>query len=472
MSDNDVLQSLGATTFESVDSRIGALQFTHDFANGYPAPETLEKLFDERDFQRACQAYIWSLPIVSFAAWQHAQTEQLGAANGQIVAYLSYTDKRGILTANATTPYYLAFVDLTAAGPFVLELPEQGVRGGLTDFWQRALPGSTAGGRYLLLGPGQQQPTDADGYTVLRSPTTNALFGTRITVTDPAEAQEVLEKVRFYPYAQRANPPVTDIDHAGDRAWSGMPPRGMDYWKLLGTVINREPVAERDHFFLEMLKPLGIEKGKDFAPDERQTRLLTEGVLVGEAMAKANTADRRFSSLYRPNTHWDHALNLDADDPDEYWGRLDERASWFYEAVTAAGDMSPKRPGTASSTYLGAYRDSKGEWLDGGNTYLLRVPPDAPADLFWSVTVYDVDTRCLIDNPQQIADRSSRMDLRMNHDGSIDIFCGPVPPEGLEQNWIPTLPGKAWFAYFRLYNPTQPYFDATWPLPDFERVDG
>ncbi|WP_199553877.1 DUF1254 domain-containing protein [Sandaracinobacteroides hominis] len=456
----------GPTT---IGTRIGALSFTHDMPNGYPTPETLEKLFDERDFQRACQAYLWALPIVSFAAWQRSQAEQLGAANGQLVSYLSYVDKLGILTANATTPYYVGFVDLAAGGPHVLDLPLEGVRGGLTDFWQRALPGSTEGGRYLILGPGQEPPADAGDYKLLHTPTFNNLLGVRVTVTDPAETKTVLGKLRFYPHARRADPPAIDILAAADRPWSGMPPRDLDYWQLLSLVINREPMAERDHFFLEMLKPLGIEKGRAFAPDARQAKLLAEAVLVGEAMAKANAADRRFNSLYRPGTRWDHALNLDADNVEEYWGRLDERASWFYEAVTAAGDMSPKRTGVASSAYLGAYRDSKGEWLDGGNSYVLRVPPDAPAELFWSLTVYDVDTRCLINNPQQIADRSSRMKLTSNADGSIDIHCGPEAPAGFESNWIPTLPGKAWFAYFRLYNPTQAYFDASWPLPDFER---
>ena len=43
---------------------------------------------------------------------------------------------------------------------------------------------------------------------------------------------------------------------------------------------------------------------------------------------------------------------------------------------------------------------------------------------------------------------------------------GPTVPEGHEKNWIPTVPGKAWFAYFRFYAPLEPYLDATWPLPD------
>jgi len=244
----------------------------------------------------------------------------------------------------------------------------------------------------------------------------------------------------------------------------------MEYWERLNDVIQREPVEPHDIFFHDMLRPLGIEKGKPFKPDARQTKILTEAVLVGEAMAKANSADRRFAgSKFRPDAHWDFALQLDADNPDAFWDLLDERASWFYEAVGAGPAMAPKRPGP-SSAYLGAYKDNAGEWLDGGNSYRLRVPPNPPIKLFWSVTLYDIDTRALIVNDQKIADRSSRMDLRKNDDGSVDIYTGPAAPAGFEKNWIPTVRGKNWFAYFRFYQPTEPYFDRSWPLPDFERV--
>jgi len=103
--------------------------------------------------------------------------------------------------------------------------------------------------------------------------------------------------------------------------------------------------------------------------------------------------------------------------------------------------------------------------LDGGRPYRLHIPPNPPAKLFWSVTLYDLDTRSLILNQQEIADRSSRMDLKNNGDGSVDVYCGPKAPEGFEQNWIPTVPGKGWFSYFRLYEPTEAYFDASWKLP-------
>jgi hypothetical protein len=457
--------------FTTVGTRIGDLSFTHDLPNGYPAPQTLEKLFDERDFQRACQAYIWSLPLVGFAQWQYDARQTLGAVNGQIVSYLSYVDRIGILTPNAVTPYYVGFVDLSESGPMVLELPPSGIRGGLVNVWQEAMEGCAPGGRYLLLGPGQEAGGDVAGLEVRQLSSLNFMLGVRITVTDPEQTKSVLAALRLYPLTQRAAPPPTEILAAADRPWSGTQPRGLAYWERLAAIIEREPFAERDHFFLEMLKPLGIAKGKPFAPDVRQSGLLEEGALVGEAMAKANTYDRRFPNVkYRTGADWDHALNLNADDPAEYWDRLDERASWFYEAYSAAADMSPGKPGTASSAYLGAYRDSAGDWLDGACTYRLRVPANPPANLFWSLTLYDLDTRSLLLNDQKIADRSSRMDLKVNDDGSVDLWCGPQRPQGFDRNWIPTVPGRGWFAYFRLYEPTASYFDASWPLPDFQRT--
>ena len=55
---------------------------------------------------------------------------------------------------------------------------------------------------------------------------------------------------------------------------------------------------------------------------------------------------------------------------------------------------------------------------------------------------------------------------------AADLFFGPaVPAEAAERNWIKTLPGRGWFAYFRLYGPTQPYFDRAWVLDDIEQIE-
>src|SRR6476659_8160671 len=235
-----------------METRIGTLEFTHDFANGYPTDATIEKLYEERDFQRACQAYLWSVPAVSFTSWQRGVTKQLGARNGQIVAILSLEARRGILTANATTPYYLGFVDLSA-GPFIMVIPPSGVQGGISDAWQRTIPGTESPGTYLVLPPGQKVPANVVGYTVRQSPTFNIFLGARLTDTDPEKAKEALAKLQMYPSAQRGNPPQTDILQVGTKAWSALPPRGMEYWERLEDVVQREPIERHDVFFHAML---------------------------------------------------------------------------------------------------------------------------------------------------------------------------------------------------------------------------
>src|SRR5690349_6420990 len=204
---------------QKINTRIGTLEFTHDFANGYPTDATIETLYNERDFQRACQAYLWSLPAVAFTAWQRGTTQGLGAKNGQIVAILSYEARRGILTANATTPYYLGFADLSA-GPLVLEMPARGVQGAINDAWQNAIPDTEKPGKYLVLAPGQKVPDDVAGYVVRHSPTVNVFLGVRLTDPDPKSAAEALSHLQMYPYAERKNPPKMEILGAGTKIWS------------------------------------------------------------------------------------------------------------------------------------------------------------------------------------------------------------------------------------------------------------
>lgn len=131
--------------------------------------------------------------------------------------------------------------------------------------------------------------------------------------------------------------------------------------------------------------------------------------------------------------------------------------------------MTTRSPGVGQA-YLGAYTDASGAVLDGNKNYVIRVPANPPAKLFWSLTIYDADQRVLIDNGKGIADKSSRQQLVKNDDGSIDLYVGPTSPPGKEKNWIPSVPDKAWFAYFRLYGPLQPYFDSAFALPDFQLV--
>jgi len=119
---------------------------------------------------------------------------------------------------------------------------------------------------------------------------------------------------------------------------------------------------------------------------------------------------------------------------------------------------------------LGIYTDNDGQWLDGGRDYRLIVPPDPPAKQFWSLCIYDALTRTIPDNATKIAEISSRTNPVANADGSVELRFCPQPPDVPRSNWIQTIPSRAWFAYLRLYGPTEPYFDRSWPLPGIHRI--
>lgn len=58
----------------------------------------------------------------------------------------------------------------------------------------------------------------------------------------------------------------------------------------------------------------------------------------------------------------------------------------------------------------------------------------------------------------------------VNEDGSVDVYFGPQAPDGKQNNWIQTIPGKGWNMYFRLYGPLEPWFDKTWKLSEIQLV--
>jgi len=103
-------------------TRIGELEFE----SGYPSQATVAKLYDEMDFQRACQAYIWGIPAVGLAEWRLAHRDIFKAKNGQMLSYLDFAEKLGILTPNYTTPYIVTLVDLHARGQSKVPQPEAG----------------------------------------------------------------------------------------------------------------------------------------------------------------------------------------------------------------------------------------------------------------------------------------------------------------------------------------------------------
>jgi hypothetical protein len=458
----------------TLDTRIGELSFE----SGYPTDETVQTLYDEMDFQRATQAYIWGIPAVGLNEWRRAHYDVFGGKSGEMLTYLDFAEKLGILTPNYTTPYIATFIDLKETGPFVVEVPPGLIAGMILDNWQRVLadlgvvgPDKGQGGKYLIMPPGYG-PVEAPGYYVVEATSRDVLAGFRLLGGDPEAAiAEIVPQIRTYSWTVEGTGEPMPARAAGDLEWTQMPPRGMAYWESLNEVIQRNPIDERDRYFLAQLRFLGIERGQPFEPDARQTGLLEEGVLVGEAMAKANTTDKRVEPPFWEGTNWKHALVVSVDQKGLTYDQLDERAAWFYEAVVISKAMLTETVGVGQR-YIASYKDAGGAWLSGENTYRLHVPADPPAAGFWSVTAYDEATRQMPVTEQGRPDISSRKeDIVANEDGSVDVWFGPAAPEGHEANWVQTNPDKGWFAYFRFYGPTEPFFDKSWALPDIEKVE-
>jgi hypothetical protein len=182
---------------------------------------------------------------------------------------------------------------------------------------------------------------------------------------------------------------------------------------------------------------------------------------VGQAMTAAIAFDSRVQTKERwPGSHWEEIFltgNVDFETPNVV--ELDARAALYYQAAGAS---------------KGALLDLVGaQPLDGGKAYRLNVPANVPAKQFWSVTVYDAETRSMIDNAQGKSGRDSyQTSLQTNADSSVDLFFGPNEPAGKTDNWVQTNLGVGFFLYFRWYGPLETYFDRSWHLPDVERLDG
>jgi hypothetical protein len=186
-------------TGDNVSTRFGDLKLE----SGYPSEEAITKLYDERDFQRACQIHTWALPMVGFHGLHLAQRDQLGIKDGDISMFFDLKDKSGMLTPNITTLYAFSFWNFEKQGAFVIDAPAGLIAGGLLDLWQQPItdigqtgPDKGKGGKYLFLPPGSKMIA-APGYRVYICPTVQVWFGTRALDPDPKKAEETIRKFKI-----------------------------------------------------------------------------------------------------------------------------------------------------------------------------------------------------------------------------------------------------------------------------------
>lgn len=451
-------------------------RFAYD-DKGYPNQETIDNLFDEMDYQRAVQAYLWAVSPMAVAG-QHKMNEHFGAGgNFDFITMHGDGGVKGMLTPNTIVKYCMNFINLKETGPVVIDWPGGRLVGVIMDFDMRYLADvglTTAAGpnpeKILMLGPDHEIPAGAEGYRIVRVPTHVPFWGFR--VLNPKVDIGLEKKVGFYPFSERGNPTparFVTIDEDAEPYFQAHP-KGMAYWEQLNEYIQREPVKEVDRYFMASLEALGMVKGKPFEPTPRQKSILERAAHMGEKMAIATSfATRNKASIYRDDSNWVHPFMLNPSHKTEFTEQIDERVDWTFEAYGVSPAMKTTTPGKGS-IYLGSYRDNQGNWFNGSNSYKMTVAPDPPMKQFWALTVYDLDTRSILLNDTEVREISSRTEnLEINKDGSVDIYFGPTPPAGHETNWVQTNLDQYWFSYFRLYAPTEAYFDRSWPMYDIEK---
>jgi hypothetical protein len=463
------------TTPDTVQTRIGTLKFF----DGFPDKATVDKVYDNLDFQRGVQAYLAALPAVSIEGARGGITG-LGAANQTALIAEQLLDSRSLfLTANTTTPYTVLYLS-TKDGPLVLEIPPA-VLGPLDDAWFRWVtdvgitgPDKGAGGKYLLLPPGYTGQVP-DGYFVARSRTFGNLlfFRTFLKDGDPKPGVDSVKKnLRVYRLDQAANPPEMKFVDISGKAFNTIGPGDYSAFEYVNRTIQAEPSDAMDPDTLGLFAAIGIEKGKPFNPDARMKKILVDAAAVGDATARTLTYECRIKDAYfYPNSAWITPF-IGGSYKFEQNGVviLDAKALFFFYATGVTPAMTEKMIGEGSQ-YAGAFVDAKGNPLDGGKSYRVHMPPNIPIKNFWSLTVYDNQTRSMLQTDQQFpAVGSLTKGLLVNADGSVDVYFGPKAPAGKENNWMQTIPGKGWSTLLRLYSPLEPWFNKTWRPGEIEPV--
>ncbi|WP_434053790.1 MAG: DUF1254 domain-containing protein [Roseibium sp.] len=470
----------GISAPDSVESSIGTL----NFKDGVPDQATAKAAYDALDHARAVTAYLNTIQIASMHGMRKGMLE-FGPANYTVLAFKELMNSKALfLTPNTSSVYFFMWVDTQDTGPLVIETPPN-VLGIIDDYWfhyvadfGNAGPDKGKGGKFLLLPPDFKGEIP-DGYQVAQSGTFGnwVLWRGFLKDGDPGPAVEGTEKsFKIYPLGQKETAPKMNFVDVSGKPFNTIHTMDFRYWEEINDVIQAEPGDPLGPEMLGLLAAIGIEKGKDFAPDDRMRAILTDAANIGAAAVRALAARPREDRFYYypGESYWatpfvggSYLFN------DDNGARILDARAMFHFYATGITPAMTQAPVGAGSQYAMLYLDKNGNQLDGSKTYKITLPKDVPAKNFWSFVVYDNQTRSMLQTDQQFPSVSSaKGKVKQNDDGTYDIYFGPDAPEGMADNWVQTIPGKGWNMLFRLYGPLQPWFDKTWRPGDAVPVEG
>jgi hypothetical protein len=454
----------------------------YEFKGSYPTDATVAAARDDADFQRAVTAYRFWYPTVSCEGIFNGG-RSVGVKDNENLLVMACTPRQVAFTPNSDTPYGAGAIDLTN-GPYVIEVPPGPFIGLVDDHHQgwvldMGIPGPAGpkGAKHLILPPGYKGEVPT-GYFVGRALSNKVLVALRALPQngDVKGALNALRQVKIYPLSTAANPKLATFVDVSDKDIDSTCLKWEDnfqFWEKLNAIIQAEPLVEKFLPMYGLLSALGIEKDKLFEPDARMKDILERAAKTGrDQMLVSAFASNRPDRLAWPDRKWEWAGLVANSAQFETPGGLDleARDRWFAQAIVTSPAMFNRKSGAGSLYWLGV-RDKAGAFLNGAKTYKLTVPLPVPNKLFWSVTVYDAQTRSEVQTDQNKAALRSLFELEeLGNAKSVDLYFGPTAPEGHESRWIKTSPGKGWFAYFRIYGPEQPAFDGSWKPGDFEEM--
>jgi len=470
------LSSIGMP--DKIETTVGKLEFF----DGVPTDATINTLYDNLDRMRAVQVFLDNQGAGSLNAMRKGNAS-IGANSSNKVSITEQLLKSEslYLTGNTSTLYALTYLDLKTEGPLVVELPP-GMLGFIDDAWFRFVanmgaigPDKGKGGKYLFLPPGFEGKVP-EGYFVIKLNTYNNLMFLRGSVKNglaPAVAN-IKNNLKIYPLSQVANPAATEFVNFSGTEYSTLVNNDVSFYEDLNTLVQVEPIEAIDSEARGLLASIGIVKGKPFAPDARMTKILNEAAILGAATARAITYQPRIDGVFiypETNSAWTTAYaNKNTSFIENGAAGLDARVLFYYNATGVTPAMATTQAG-AGSDYALAYLDANKKAFDGSKTYKLHVPANVPVNDFWAATLYDTQTRSLLQTSQTFPTVGSQdKDIKKNADGSYDLYFAPQAPKGKEGNWLQTLPGKSWFVILRLYGPLEPWINKTWRPSEIELV--
>ncbi|EED31122.1 conserved hypothetical protein [gamma proteobacterium NOR5-3] len=463
---------------DKIKTTFGTLKFDLE---AFPTEETTKKIYDELDLQRATQAYMDFYPALSVYAIVKSQIRDFKFKTSSDIAVAAgpgWLPSEPFLTGNNSTVYAIASLDLKVDGPTVVDIPP-GMYGTANDGLFKFMvdfgfvgPDKGEGGKYLFVPPGYEGAIP-DGYFAVNSPSYRIWVMMRGFGEVGLGEQAVdwfRQNLKVYPLA--TGPRQANYFNATGMGINPLPAEDGSVFQMLNEIVQYEPTEMFGAEQLGRLATLGIAKGKRFSPDARMQGILDQGAKQGVAMSRAIVyASRDPDIKYWSNRHWEKMFLHNTTFERNGVNDIDARTLWHYQAIVVSPNLLSTTPGQGTA-YLTAFRDNKGEYLDGGEVYKLNVPANPPVARFWAVTAYDATTRGLLDaggnTNNSIGSANKPVE---NADGSVDIYFGPTKaPKGKEKNWVRTNGEKGFFVVFRFYGPEKGYIDKTWVLGDFERV--